>query len=140
MNPSPNVPQGNVNLPPPMSMETLPQQPNMPAPNAPEMMPARPEIIGQQAPTATAQAAAMPLPVPTAPLPIAPTQVVPQTTQSAVPQTADDNDLIEKEWVTKAKQIIEKTINDPHQQSKELSVFRADYMQKRYNKQIKLSE
>jgi hypothetical protein len=53
---------------------------------------------------------------------------------------ADDGDLIEKEWVSKAKQIVEHTRDDPHEQSKELTEFKADYMQKRYNKIIKLSE
>lgn len=62
------------------------------------------------------------------------------TTQSATPQVVDDGDLIEKEWVHKAKQIVEQNRNDPHKQSEELTVFRADYMKKRYNKNIKLGE
>lgn len=65
---------------------------------------------------------------------------VPATTNAAVPTVADDADLIEKEWVTKAKQIVERTKEDPHLQSKEMTVFKADYMQKRYNKAIKVSE
>jgi len=56
------------------------------------------------------------------------------------PATADDQDLIEKEWVHKAKQIVEKTRDDPYIQSKELTKFKADYMQKRYNKSLKMSE
>ena len=48
--------------------------------------------------------------------------------------------LIEKECVQKAKDIIKQTQNDPHVQSKELNIFKADYMQKRYNKVLKLSE
>ena len=48
--------------------------------------------------------------------------------------------LIEKEWVVKAKQIVEKTKDNPYNQNKELTVFKADYMKKRYNKTIKLSE
>lgn len=66
--------------------------------------------------------------------------VVSNTMDSAVPNTANDGDLIEKEWVKKAKQIIESTRNDPYQQSKLLTIYKADYMQKRYNKLIKLSE
>lgn len=66
--------------------------------------------------------------------------VVPSTTLPVVPATADDGDLIEKEWVNKAKKIIEANRDDPYQQSKELTLFKADYMQKRYNKIIKLSE
>lgn len=56
------------------------------------------------------------------------------------PEIADDNDLIEKEWVSKAKEIIEKTKDDPHQQSDVLTLFKADYIKKRYNKTIKTSE
>jgi hypothetical protein len=53
--------------------------------------------------------------------------------------SADDKDLIEKEWVTKAKAIVERTREDPYKQSEELSLLKADYLQKRYNKTIKLS-
>ena len=75
------------------------------------------------------------------PMPVAPRQpAVSTTTDIVVPDTADDNDLIEKEWVTKAKQIIEKTRDNPYQQSQELTNFKSDYMQKRYNKSIKMSE
>ena len=54
------------------------------------------------------------------------------------PATAEDNDLIEKEWVDKAKHIVEKTRNDPHLQNKEINQIKADYIKKRYNKNIKL--
>jgi hypothetical protein len=62
------------------------------------------------------------------------------TTQMATPQVIDDGDVIEKEWVSKAKQIVARNRNDPYKQSQELMVLRADYMQKRYNKAVKLSE
>jgi len=54
------------------------------------------------------------------------------------PATADDSDLIEKEWVERAKAIVEGTRNDPYLQNKELNNFKADYMKKRYNKDIKV--
>lgn len=56
------------------------------------------------------------------------------------PQIADDNDLIEKEWVLKAKEIVAQTAHDPHLQNKAMSKFKADYLKKRYNKDIKLNE
>jgi len=56
------------------------------------------------------------------------------------PQIADDNDLIEKEWVAKAKKIIEKNREDPKAQSDEMTLFKADYIKKRYNKVIKVNE
>lgn len=59
---------------------------------------------------------------------------------SVTPPIAEDADLIEKEWVEKAKQIVQRTRQDPHQQNKEMNVMKADYLKKRYNKDIKLSE
>lgn len=56
------------------------------------------------------------------------------------PQIADDNDLIEPEWVDSAKAIVERTHDDPYQQNKEISKLKADYMLKRYKKQIKVTE
>lgn len=59
---------------------------------------------------------------------------------SATPAVADDGDLIEKEWVLKAKAIVERTRGDPHKQTKALHAFKADYMKKRYNKAIEAVE
>ncbi len=56
------------------------------------------------------------------------------------PAAADDADVIEKEWVDKAKKIVWATKDDPHQQEKEVSKLQADYLMKRYGKQMKLSE
>jgi hypothetical protein len=53
----------------------------------------------------------------------------------AMPLT--DDDLIEKEWVNKAKAIVERTRDDPYKQSEELTLVKADYMKKHYNKTIK---
>lgn len=66
--------------------------------------------------------------------------VVNSATLPVVPTTADDNDLIEKEWLLKAKKIVKDNRDDPHRQSKELTLFKSDYMQKRYNKTIKMGE
>ncbi len=53
-----------------------------------------------------------------------------------VPGEAADSDLIEKEWVLKAKQIVEHTADDPFMQQQELSKMKADYLKKRYNKDL----
>ncbi len=53
------------------------------------------------------------------------------------PNVASDSDLIEKEWVDKAKKIIQQTKSDPRVQQEAISKFKADYMKKRYNKAIK---
>jgi len=50
---------------------------------------------------------------------------------------ADDADVIEKEWVTKAKLIVDSTRNNPNQQSSELSKFKAEYLKKRFNKEVR---
>lgn len=50
---------------------------------------------------------------------------------------AKDVDLIEKEWVKKAEEIITNTENDPYNQTKEFNKLKADYLKKRYNKEIK---
>lgn len=66
-----------------------------------------------------------------------PAQAAPAQDANA-PAIADDVDLIEKEWVDKAKQIIDMTANEPYQQKQEMSRLKADYLQKRYNKVVKV--
>jgi hypothetical protein len=58
----------------------------------------------------------------------------------AMPAMADDVDLIEKEWIVKAKEIVERTKDDPRQQSVEMTRVKADYIKKRYDKDVKLDE
>jgi hypothetical protein len=41
--------------------------------------------------------------------------------------------------VEKAKEIVEKTRSDPHQQNNEINKFKAHYLKKRYNKDIKVT-
>jgi hypothetical protein len=62
------------------------------------------------------------------------------TTSIPIPPEAEDSDLIEKEWVERAKQIVDHTRHDPHEQQKALSLMKADYMKKRYNRDVKVSE
>jgi hypothetical protein len=113
--------------------------------NAPGAITPAPQRAGSQAesfpsPSGVAPAIpAIPLPMPSAPLNMTPINSV-SPDNGTTPAVADDIDLIEKEWVHKAKSIIAQTQNDPHRQSKELSIFKADYMQKRYNKVLRLSE
>lgn len=56
------------------------------------------------------------------------------------PEIAEDNDLIEQEWVHKAKEIVEHTREDPFEQSVEIGKFKADYIKKRYKRDIKIAE
>lgn len=89
----------------------------------------------------------VPVAVPTPVQQITPSGAVPVagTAQGVAAQTddpliADDVDVIEKEWVDKAKKIVNATKENPYEQEKEVSKLQADYLMKRYNKQIKLSE
>lgn len=59
---------------------------------------------------------------------------------SISPGVAEDKDDIEKEWISKAKRIVEQTKSDPYLQERAVSRLQADYMKKRFNKEIKLSE
>jgi hypothetical protein len=53
---------------------------------------------------------------------------------------AEDGDLIEKAWVQKAKAIIEYTKADPYNQNREINKVKKDYIQKRYQKDVKLTD
>jgi hypothetical protein len=53
---------------------------------------------------------------------------------------AEDVDLIERAWVEKAKAIVRSTHGDPFTQNKELSKVKADYIKKRYSKDVKVAE
>jgi hypothetical protein len=105
-------------------------------------------VQGTQEQAVAARPAAGPatsVPAAPMPLPSVPRSQIPQnsavstTTQLASPAIADDGDLIEKAWVDKAKAIVERNRDDPHKQSDELTVVKADYLQQRYNKTIKLN-
>ena len=54
----------------------------------------------------------------------------------ATPVVADDNDIIEREWVDKVKQIISSTGSDPYAQQSEASRLMADYVLKRFGKKV----
>lgn len=65
------------------------------------------------------------------------------TTNTTVPinqMQADDADLIEKEWVLKAKNIIAATKEDPRAQNVEINKVKAEYLKKRYGKEIKTED
>ena len=52
------------------------------------------------------------------------------------PSVANDDDLIEKEWVDKAKKIINETKDDPHGREQAVSKLQAEYLKKRYGKEL----
>lgn len=97
----------------------------------PQTSPSLPPPIAQQAALPAQQHAAGPI---TASDPVAALQA------DDAALKADDSDLIEKEWVERAKVIIEKTKDNPHQQNAAISRVKAEYVKKRYNKELKVSE
>ena len=62
------------------------------------------------------------------------------TTSSSSPLVANDDDVIEKEWVDKAKDIILKTRDNPHDRSAKVNELQRDYLKKRYGKVLGASE
>ena len=62
------------------------------------------------------------------------------TSSASSPDMAEDSDLIETEWVDAAKRIIETYAADPFNQNRAMSLLRADYLKKRYGKDVKISE
>lgn len=62
------------------------------------------------------------------------------TTTSSLPDVAGDDDLIEKEWVNKAKKVIAETKDDPYRREQEVSRLQADYLSKRYGRTLGSSQ
>jgi hypothetical protein len=112
----------------------------------PENQPAPAETAGgaERAPVARANQApaaavappmAMPVPAAATPEPVI-NPARPTVSQKAL----GDDDLIAKEWVERAKRIVEGTHDDPYKQTEEISVAKSDYLQKNYNKSLKLNK
>lgn len=57
-----------------------------------------------------------------------------------VPAIAEDSDLIEKEWVIKAKHIVDQTKDNPRLQNQQITRLKADYMKRRYSKDLKVEQ
>ena len=60
--------------------------------------------------------------------------------QQPVQQQDDNPDDLDREWVYKAKEIVERTKHDPFMESRELSKVKADYLKTRHNKHLKVGE
>lgn len=78
-----------------------------------------------------------PVPVPVVPVPALPVPAPQKATDDTTgPTIANDDDLIEKEWVDKAKKIIAETQNDPYRREQEVTKLQIDYLRKRYGKEL----
>lgn len=107
------------------------------APEQQEKQETREQHVGgpQGEPAAVQPAAPVLPPLPTINQPQSTPDLAPNTTN---PATAGDDDLIEKEWVEKAKKVVEETKHDPYLQGQEVSRLQADYLKKRYGKTVNL--
>lgn len=75
--------------------------------------------------------------LPTLPAPVVnDTTQVPPIVDPTSPSVAADDDLIEKEWVDRAKQIIASTKDDPYRREQEVKKLQLDYVRKRYGREI----
>ncbi|HVS79249.1 MAG TPA: hypothetical protein VHD84_03115 [Candidatus Saccharimonadales bacterium] len=139
MNPNRVEGQANFELPPqgpptPESGERRQEQ-------AAEAPPARQEQAGKQAPQPALPAIPQDIPAVDQPVIAAPPQDDTAAITTPDPhQSAKDSDRIEPAWVHKAKAVIAKTQDDPYTQKNEMSRIKAEYIQKRFNKNIKTDE
>jgi hypothetical protein len=88
----------------------------------------------QQMASAASQAAVLPSVV-QPPTPVV-TSDADGAAAKALPLAAADDDLIEKEWVDKAKAVIAETKDDPYRREEEVAKLQIDYLRKRYGKEL----
>jgi len=72
-------------------------------------------------------------------LPMPFTQTITISENAAIndfPIVANDDELIEKEWVDRAKRIVSDTRDDPHRRDEEVNKLQADYVKKRYGREL----
>lgn len=116
----------------------------------PALQPTNPESTIDRGPERFEQRAET-TPAPILPAPVLPTlpsipnpSATPQAQVAAplndLPLAANDDDLIEKEWVDKAKKIIIDTKDDPYRREQEVSRLQIDYLRKRYGRELGASQ
>lgn len=135
-----NVPQGfeQLPMPPAVGPEAVPSLPPLDArvERGQERVEQVAEARAQVSDAAAMTTSAVPV------TPVVPVQNQPgqASSSSATPLVAADEDLIEKEWVDKAKEIIEQTQGDPHARTQKVNELQRDYLQKRYGKVVGANE
>jgi hypothetical protein len=122
----------------------VPANPNLaPQPNGVESLPvgstpeAAPTPVAEMA-ASTAAAPSMPIPavIPQNPVPAPVVTTTPAAQPISGPLIADDVDVIEKEWVEKAEQIVQTYSADPYAEEEAVEDLQIDYLKKRYGKVI----
>lgn len=105
-----------------------------------EAPPSRPEQTAKQPPQPALPAIPDDIPVADQPVIAAPPQDVTAPIPTDPKSIATDSDHIERQWVDKVKNIVAHTQDDPHLQKEQMSRIKAEYIQKRFNKNIKTDE
>lgn len=113
------------------------QSPAIPTPEAP--VERRQENLEQRSDTAIASASSA-APVLPSPVVVAPQDDTTTAIADDMPTAANDDDLIEKEWVDKAKKIILQTKDDPYRREQEVEKLQTDYLRKRYGRELGASQ
>lgn len=138
---SQNAPQGaeHLPMPPRVGVENVPTLPPLETglERGQERFEQVAEAGARASDAATSATTAVAIAVPAAPVQA---QQDPQATVTATPMVAADEDLIEKEWVDKAKDIITQTKDDPYARTAQVNALQRDYLQKRYGKVVGASE
>lgn len=134
----PKLPRGETYTPPTPERSAVPVPPErgFDAPDrlAPANMERTGETLSQGAAAGVFTGGPIALPTLPTPVPVA-------TDESTVaaddnPVAAADDDLIEKEWVDRAKKIIAETKDDPHNREIAIGKLQSDYLKKRYGKEL----
>jgi len=130
--------QNGGEVQPDISAPNLERMPILPAPETGlEVGLERNEQAAELRAAADASITALPLP----PLPLDPvTMPIVDDATAANPLTAQDDDVIEKEWVDRAKTILSNTKDDPFERGKQVSSLQRDYLKKRYGKDLGATE
>ncbi len=68
--------------------------------------------------------------------PVAPAGVLAAPATSQLPAVASDVDVLEKEWVDHAQEIIKKTQDDPYREEEAVESLQRDYLKKRYGHDV----
>jgi len=138
MEPKQSAPNLGPELPPTNYGQNLERTPSPPNPET--TIEQNPERFEQRSEAASAVAPpVLPvLPAPVVSLPADNSAATPVVDD--MPIAANDDDLIEKEWVDKAKKIITQTKDDPYRREQEVEKLQADYLRKRYGKELGASQ
>ncbi len=129
----------NFNMPRPTTEQYAPLEAG---PEVPLSSPEQAEQTTEQGISAEQAPAFTPPPLPILPQPVTPavddsSVVVSQVTVLGdIPDVAADDNLIEKEWVDKAKHIITETADDPHAREQAVSQLQKEYLRRRYGKEL----